>query len=368
MKKALFTALLALLLGACNQPSTYQLTGSLHEFNNGDTVYLCTLSKSNKNGIRSIIYIDSCIVDNGEIFFQGKQDSTISVYLKTHQRHSQSFFLENGHLRIKSDSNYWSVTGSTYNDIFQNYLKEERPIRAEWAKLITKVLKEDTLLTKEQKEKHLKKIKELRSVMNSINKRYFETNIDNPVGVELFVTAIKEYNIKKQKELIDRAHALWPENDLISIYKEKTDKKMNSLVGEKFIDFTMQDPDGRPLSLSDIIKKQNYTLVYVWDSWLDTHSSQITYLVEAYEKYKNKGFGIVAVALGYDSYNWKNAIKQWGVTWPQISDLKGYESQIMKLYAIESIPYLLLIDQDGTIVARNIGASELDKVLKDFMK
>ena len=158
MKKALFTALLALLLGACNQPSTYQLTGSLHEFNNGDTVYLCTLSKSNKNGIRSIIYIDSCIVDNGEIFFQGKQDSTISVYLKTHQRHSQSFFLENGHLRIKSDSNYWSVTGSTHNDIFQNYLKEERPIRAEWAKLITKVLKEDTLLTKEQKEKHLKKI------------------------------------------------------------------------------------------------------------------------------------------------------------------------------------------------------------------
>ena len=150
--------------------------------------------------------------------------------------------------------------------------------------------------------------------------------------------------------------------------KEKTDKKMNSLVGEKFIDFTMQDPDGRPLSLSDIIKKQNYTLVYVWDSWLDTHSSQITYLVEAYEKYKNKGFGIVAVALGYDSYNWKNAIKQWGVTWPQISDLKGYESQIMKLYAIESIPYLLLIDQDGTIVARNIGASELDKVLKDFLK
>ena len=75
---------------------------------------------------------------------------------------------------------------------------------------------------------------------------------------------------------------------------------------------------------------------------------------------------IVGVSLDNDTSEWTSAIKKWGMLWPQISDLKGWKSQVIELYAIGTIPCLILIDQDGTIVARNIKAKMLGDELKKY--
>ena len=204
--------------------------------------------------------------------------------------------------------------------------------------------------------------------MSSINRRYLEANLDNPVGLKLFPTTIKEYDIKKQQELTEHFHALWPEDKFITKHKERVETQMKTLVGELFTDYSMQTPDGKRVSLSEYVSKNKYTLVDIWASWCTPYPAQKTRLVEAYQKYKDKGLEIVGVSIDTDKAAWTSAIKEWGMPWPQISDLKGWKSQATQLYYIENIPYRILIDQNGIIVGRNIQSKELDAVLEKFLK
>lgn len=91
-------------------------------------------------------------------------------------------------------------------------------------------------------------------------------------------------------------------------------------------------------------------------------------VVAAYAKYKAKGFGVVGVSLDSNLESWKKGIADLKITWPQMSDLKGWQSEGAKLYGVRSIPSTVLIAQDGTIVARNLRGEEMDAKLAELFK
>jgi peroxiredoxin len=88
----------------------------------------------------------------------------------------------------------------------------------------------------------------------------------------------------------------------------------------------------------------------------------------AFDKYAKKGFGIVGISLDSDENSWKKSIKDMNMTWTHMSDLKGVDCQAAILYGIQSIPYTLLIDQEGTILARNIRGEAIEKKLEELLK
>lgn len=370
------TIILATLLGgflvSCMAPS-YKLTGNLYGFDDGDTVYILMTDERNYGSSDKFykpIRIDSCIVKDGQICFEGRQDSTIYVFMRSYKngkihKMTKKFFLENGNLVVKSDSINWSLTGSPHNDIYQDYFNEITPYLLEAYELNDK-LEKDTTLTDEERNAYRNNIKEAIKAINPIRLRYFEANLDNPVGLELFAASIFSYDLRKQKELTDHFHTQWPNSGFVAKHKERVDKQMKSIVGEKFIDYTMQTPEGKEVKLSDFVSKNKYTLVDIWASWCTPYPSVKPHLEEAYQAYKDKGLEIVGVSLDTDSAQWVSAIKEWGMSWPQMSDLKGWKSQAIQLYAIGTIPHLILINQNGTIVARNIKAKVLSDELKNF--
>lgn len=91
-------------------------------------------------------------------------------------------------------------------------------------------------------------------------------------------------------------------------------------------------------------------------------------LVELYKQYKNKNFEIVGVSLDQNGDSWKAAIKQLNITWPQMSDLKYWECEGAQLYAVSSIPHVVLIDGEGTIVARGLHGEELQQKVAELLK
>jgi len=91
-------------------------------------------------------------------------------------------------------------------------------------------------------------------------------------------------------------------------------------------------------------------------------------LVDLYAKYKNKNFEIVGVSLDQSGEAWKNAIKQLNISWPQMSDLKYWDCEGAKLYAVSSIPHTVLIDKDGTILARGLAGEALQEKLAEVIK
>ena len=97
-----------------------------------------------------------------------------------------------------------------------------------------------------------------------------------------------------------------------------------------------------------------------WASWCGPCRKEMPNVVKAYAKFKDKGFEIYGVSLDQDKARWLEAIQKDGITWPQVSDLKYWECEAAKLYAVEGIPYTVLLDKEGKIIAKNLRGADLE--------
>lgn len=137
-------------------------------------------------------------------------------------------------------------------------------------------------------------------------------------------------------------------------------------VGKIAPDFTQKDPNDNPISLSSFRGK--YVMIDFWASWCAPCRAENPTVVKAYEKYHDKGFEILGVSLDADGAKekWMKAIKDDGLTWPQVSDLKYWKSEVVKLYGIQGIPLNFLLDPEGRIIARNLRGAALEQKLSEI--
>ena len=149
----------------------------------------------------------------------------------------------------------------------------------------------------------------------------------------------------------------------VNLLRKRSDALHRVAIGEPFTDISQFDTSGVAISLSSLISK--YTLVDFWASWCGPCRAQNPDLVDMYRRWSKK-FEIVGVAFDQDNDRWKKAIVDDGLTWPQMSDLKGWGNSAAELYSIRAIPQNILIDPAGIIVARNIEIPELENFLTEL--
>ena len=131
-------------------------------------------------------------------------------------------------------------------------------------------------------------------------------------------------------------------------------------------DITMNDVNGKPFSLSSLRGK--YVLVDFWASWCGPCRGENPNVVAAYQQFKNKNFTILGVSLDEDKAAWQKAIAADGLTWQHISDLKGWHSAAVSLYGFDGIPFNVLVDPDGKIIANSLRGEELTATLAKVLK
>lgn len=133
-----------------------------------------------------------------------------------------------------------------------------------------------------------------------------------------------------------------------------------------FEDLSMVSPHGETIKLDPSMNK--YTLVQFWESGnvLCTEDNCYYYL-PAYEKYKSKGFEIYAISLDKDKESWVLGIEENELPWIHVSDLKGWESPVCIECDISKVPTSFLLDQKGTIIARDLNAEDLDQTLDHLL-
>lgn len=204
---------------------------------------------------------------------------------------------------------------------------------------------------------------------------YFKSIIDEDPGSLVSLAAVQmmdaETNFELYKKVDEAIQAKLPNSIYTQEFHAKV-KKMSVLApGSEAPDITLNDVNGNPISLSSLRGK--IVLVDFWASWCKPCRIENPNVVEAYKKFNQKGFEVFSVSLDgmqqqpNPKQDWINAIEKDNLIWKNhVSDLKGWNSTVVPLYNISGIPFAVLLDRDGKIIAKNLRGEELHNKLAEL--
>ncbi|MBA3972311.1 MAG: TlpA family protein disulfide reductase, partial [Bacteroidetes bacterium] len=161
--------------------------------------------------------------------------------------------------------------------------------------------------------------------------------------------------------------AKYPTSNYIKSFHEGVTSNKKLAIGTPAPEINMNTPNGQPLALSSL--KGKVILIDFWASWCGPCRAENPNVVDAYNKYKSKGFDIYSVSLDKDLDKWKQAITADNLIWKNhVCDFKFWQSPVVALYNFNSIPTNVLIDKDGNILAKNLRGEALAQKLEELFK
>ena len=193
---------------------------------------------------------------------------------------------------------------------------------------------------------------------------YYQSLAGNPAfGLTGFTVEETKAQVKKLTEAFPKHKGL----EAVSIMMATQPASSKGMVGQTAPEFSLPDPNGKMISLSSFRGK--YVLVDFWASWCKPCRMENPNVVNAYAQFKNRNFTVLGVSLDQEGEKdeWMKAVMKDNLTWTQVSDLQFWNSPVVSLYNIQGIPFNVLVDPTGKIIAESLRgdalATTLDKVL-----
>jgi len=228
-----------------------------------------------------------------------------------------------------------------------------------------------------------------KSYLSEINK-YTKNFIDDNTGSLITLVALyqqiapRQYVLDPVKDIkyfikVDSTlFSKYPESGPVKVLHEQVAALVESVnklqglaptltIGSEAPEITLPSPDGKMISLSST--RGNIVLLDFWAAWCTPCRQENPNLVKAYEMYKDKGFQIFQVSLDRTREAWLKGIQEDNLgKWIHVSDLKYWDSAVVPLYGIESIPHNLLLDREGKIIAIDLRGERLHETLAEVFE
>lgn len=371
MKKIALILIAALTVISCKKEG-YEITGTANGVDNGKNVYLEAQSETGP------VALDTAVVENGKFKFDGKlKDGVELAFVRIETLNgSLPIILEDGDIAIefnKDTIQKSKIGGTKNNDKFQSYNDKSNIIfkkmmkfqEENQQKMMQAQQTQDTVTASAL----MKEYNKFQEELNEQSKAFINANPDAFISSLLLENFLMRNSItaeeaKKFYEKLDK-----------SLLETKSGKNITKMmeamsaatVGSAAPEFSAPSPDGKTISLKESLGK--VTLIDFWASWCGPCRKENPNVVAMYNELHDKGFNIIGVSLdnpGGDQA-WKDAIAKDGLTWNQVSNLKGWKDPIAEQYNVKSIPATFLLDASGKIVAKDLRGDALKAKVKELL-
>ena len=324
------------------------------------------------------IVLDSSDVKNGQFQLKGSIPRTTGAFLALTARYTgykdskdfKNLFIEPGYIKVKSTHNLKDavVSGTVTNDDVNTLKDSKKTDSIDTA--IDKLIKTSTADQK-QTEDYRKKLTALNDIKmeqyKTINIAFIKSHTNSLVSLR----SLAELSDVVEFDVLNPLYNGFSDNLKNSEEGKKLAERLSVLkkvaIGAVIPDMVLPDVNGKMVNLSSFRGK--YLFVDVWAAWCGPCRTENPNLVAAYNKYKMKNFDIVSISLDNekDKEKWLAAIQKDGLTWTQLSDLKMWESEAVKVFGLSSIPQSYLVDPNGIIISKNLTGENLNAKLKEIL-
>lgn len=356
--KVVLFCLLALSMAttAC-QSKSYKIEGTVEGLADGDTLFL---TSDLTNGTP----FDTLVVKEGKFESKSETDTVgfVMLYASRRNEFNMPFFIEPGTIKITLSDNPQKakVSGTGTNEKWQEFNDSTINIGMEMNRIASEIYG-SKLTPEEQKAKAAE--------MGRLNAQYkkavvdcAEKNIDNELGCFILTYYPEEVvDGMTAQRLLEKMPDKFKQRKAIKELVSKIEKAAKYAVGKSIDDFSMQNLEGKTVSIMQEIGRNKITVIDFWASWCGPCRSEMPMMVGMYGKYKAQGFGIVGVSLDSDKGQWAKATETLGIKWPQMSDLKGWDNAAARMFNVSSIPYTIVVDNKGVILQKGLRGSELEE-------
>ncbi len=385
MNRKLFFALsAAIALTAC-QKKTVEITGTLEKPLSGQYLYLSELKADD------IVAYDSVLItEEGTFNFKVNIKNPAFCLLTINQRNFMTMLLEPGDKismtapfdSLNSPSDFQGSPGTELLITYNNKLK----------KTIDNIMALNKIYVKRVNQPGLPELidsldnasQSYLADINAYTKRFID---DNPSSLASLMALYQQVapdvyvlnpvtDIEYFRKVNESLSALYPENDhviklqeQVMVYNENQKYAVDDFYGTGGVapELTLPSPQGDTISLSST--RGSVVLLDFWASWCAPCREENPNLVKAWERFHNKGFEIFQVSLDKTKEAWMKGIEDDKLgKWIHVSDLKYWNSSVVPLYRIETIPANFLLDAEGNIISSNLRGDELIQKLEVLFK